>query len=72
MRSILLLRDRGQVPCAQVTRLIDGHLAEIDERLRELRRTRSTLRALAARAAGTDPAECAEAGVCTILESSVE
>ncbi|MFI6938988.1 heavy metal-responsive transcriptional regulator [Streptomyces sp. NPDC050418] len=67
IRSVMTLRDRGQAPCAEVTRLIDDHLAEIEERLRELRRTRSTLRALAVRAAETDPAECAEAGVCTIL-----
>ncbi|MER7174789.1 heavy metal-responsive transcriptional regulator [Streptomyces mesophilus] len=67
IRSLLTLRDSGQVPCAQVTRLIDEHLAEIEERLRELRRTRRTLRTLATRAAETDPAECAEAGVCTIL-----
>ncbi|NGO74546.1 heavy metal-responsive transcriptional regulator [Streptomyces sp. YC504] len=67
IRSLLTLLDSGQVPCAQVTRLIDEHLAEIEERLRELRQTRRTLRTLAARAATTDPAECAEAGVCTIL-----
>ncbi|MBC9718719.1 heavy metal-responsive transcriptional regulator [Streptomyces sp. TRM66268-LWL] len=67
IRSILTLRDSGQVPCAQVTHLITEHLADIEARLRELCRTRDTLRTLATRAAETDPSECAEAGTCTIL-----
>jgi hypothetical protein len=42
-------------------------LADIDRRLTELRQTRTALRALAERAAATDPAECTDADICRIL-----
>ncbi|WP_461059373.1 MerR family DNA-binding protein [Streptomyces pseudoechinosporeus] len=57
----------GPPPCTHVTALIDQHLADIDRRLTELRQTRTTLRALAGRAATTDPAECTDADICRIL-----
>ncbi|MER6099968.1 MerR family DNA-binding protein [Streptomyces sp. NPDC001728] len=67
IRSVLVLRDCGQAPCGHVTDLIDQHLEEIDRRIAELRTTRTALRDLALRAAETDPATCAEDGICTIL-----
>jgi MerR family copper efflux transcriptional regulator len=68
IRSVLALRDAGASPCAHVTpALIDRHLADIDRRLAELRQTRTALRALAERAAATDPAECTDADICRIL-----
>ncbi|MET9953643.1 heavy metal-responsive transcriptional regulator [Streptomyces sp. NPDC006339] len=67
IRSVLVLRDTGQAPCARVTELIDQHLDEINRRLAELRATRTALRALAQRAAATDPDTCDEGDICTIL-----
>lgn len=67
IRSVLALRDSGESPCEHVTGLINQHLADIEQRLAELRKTRSTLRDLAQRAAQTDPAACGEDGICTIL-----
>ncbi|MEU9848185.1 heavy metal-responsive transcriptional regulator [Streptomyces sp. NPDC047985] len=67
IRSILALRDSGQAPCGHVTTLIDQHLADIERRLTELAKTRDALRGLARRAAATDPADCAEDDICTIL-----
>lgn len=67
IRSVLALRDAGASPCTHVTALIDQHLADIERRLAELRQTRTALRALAQRAAATDPAECADADICRIL-----
>ncbi|MET9375798.1 heavy metal-responsive transcriptional regulator [Streptomyces sp. NPDC002992] len=67
IRSVLALRDNGESPCQHVTSLISQHLVDIEQRLAELRKTRSALRDLAQRAAQTDPAACGEDGVCTIL-----
>ena len=37
IKEVLALRDRGECPCRYVAGLIERHLAEIDERMRELR-----------------------------------
>ncbi|MFF8378208.1 heavy metal-responsive transcriptional regulator [Streptomyces sp. NPDC015661] len=70
IRGILTLRDSGEAPCGHVAGLIDQHLAEIDRRMAELRKTRASLRDLAQRAAETDPVTCAEAGICNIFSAS--
>lgn len=67
IRSVLALRDSGESPCGHVTGLIGQHLADIEQRLAELRKTRSALRELAQRAARTDPTACGEDSICTIL-----
>lgn len=67
IRSVLALRDAGASPCAHVTALVDRHLEDIDQRLAELQATKAVLRALAARAAVIDPADCTDAEVCRIL-----
>lgn len=67
IRSVLALRDSGQAPCAQVGRLIDQHLADIEHRMAELREARAALRELARRAAVTDPDTCTDGDICTIL-----
>ncbi|MEU2146033.1 MULTISPECIES: heavy metal-responsive transcriptional regulator [Streptomyces albovinaceus subgroup] len=67
IRSVLVLRDSGQPPCAHVTALIDTHLEDIGRRLAELAKTRDALRHLARRAAATDPDACTEDAICTIL-----
>ncbi|MCX5345081.1 MerR family DNA-binding protein [Streptomyces atratus] len=67
MRSILALRDDGDAPRTHVTGLIHEHLDDIDRRMTELAATREALRALADRAATTDPASCDADDICTIL-----
>lgn len=37
IKEVLAFRDRGQRPCGYVGALIEQHLAEIDDRMRELR-----------------------------------
>ncbi|MER5688548.1 heavy metal-responsive transcriptional regulator [Streptomyces sp. NPDC002205] len=71
IRSVLALRDSGQAPCAQVSTLIDQHLADIEHRVTELREARAALRELACRAAVTDPDTCTDGDICTILTRSV-
>ncbi|GAA2619580.1 MerR family DNA-binding protein [Streptomyces vastus] len=65
--ATMALRDAGASPCAQVAALIERHLADIERHLAELRQTRTALRALAERAAATDPAECTDTDICRIL-----
>jgi DNA-binding transcriptional MerR regulator len=72
IRGILVLRDSGQAPCAHVNGLIEQHLAEIERRMAELRKTRTALRGLARRAAGTDPGACTDADICSIITGSAE
>ncbi|MGA5128222.1 heavy metal-responsive transcriptional regulator [Streptomyces olivoreticuli] len=67
IRGVLALRDSGEAPCAHVSDLIEQHLADIEQRLAELRKTRTALRDLARRAADTDPSTCTEADICSIL-----
>lgn len=69
IRSVLALRDSGEAPCAHVTELVEQHLADIERRMAELRKARSTLRVLAERAAATDPATCTEADICRIIDT---
>lgn len=69
IRSILRLRDSGKAPCSHVSELIDQHLADIEQRMAELRKTRTALRGLAERATSTDPSTCSEADICTIIGS---
>ena len=65
--NILHIRDGGQAPCQHVTALIAGHLVQVEQRLAELTRTRDALAELHARAVATEPADCAESQICSIL-----
>jgi MerR family transcriptional regulator, copper efflux regulator len=67
--GILRIRDGGQAPCEHVTALIAGHLAEVEERVTELTRTLEALAELHARAVATEPADCGESQICSILLS---
>ncbi|WP_028805478.1 MerR family DNA-binding protein [Streptomyces sp. 142MFCol3.1] len=67
IRSILRVRDSGQAPCGHVSELVQQHLADIEQRMAELRNTRTALRGLAERAASTDPSSCTEADICTVM-----
>lgn len=70
IRGILSIRDGGHAPCRHVTSLIGQHLAQVDERIAELTRTRAALTDLHDRAIATDPGGCAESDICSILTSS--
>lgn len=68
--TIVALRAEGQAPCVHVSELIDAHLADVEIRLRELRRLRTELRGLADRAAALDPADCGGDSICRIIVES--
>src|SRR6266700_3345691 len=63
---LAFIRD-AQAPCQHVTDLIDQHLAQVSQRLAELAQARDALRALKSRASATDPGDCPQDQVCSIL-----
>ena len=67
IRGILAVRDHGRPPCTHVTALLRRHLAETEQRLAELARTRATLGDLLATAQVTDSGACT-GSICTILD----
>jgi len=69
IRGVLAIRDSGQAPCQHVSVLIGEHLARVERRIAELTRTRDVLRDLQRLAAVTNPADCAESDICTILSA---
>lgn len=69
IREVLAFRDRGSPPCRYVAGLIERRLAEIDERMRELRALKQELGALRARMQTEGIAERAE-GFCHYIETA--
>lgn len=68
--DVLQVRDRGEAPCRHVTELIGNRIRGIEERIKDLRRLRKDLNALAETAANFDPAECSPESVCRILSAT--
>lgn len=71
IKAVLDLQRGGEQPCQLVSTILDKHLAEIDQKLADLRRLRDSLRtarqgATAAHRDGND------AFICQIIESSRE
>ncbi len=67
IRGIVDLRDHGHAPCAHVAQLVDGKLAEVRRRMRELAALQDELEQLQERARRFDPADCTDADICRIL-----
>lgn len=65
--SVIHLRDEGDAPCTHVQTLIEGKLADVRERRRELAALEAELEDLAARSRRLDPADCTGADICHIL-----
>lgn len=68
--SIVDLRDDGQLPCTHVSNLIDGKLADVRRRLRELALLETELEQLRERSQRLDPADCTDTEICHILAPS--
>lgn len=60
---VLELADTGERPCGRVESLVNGKVAEIDQRIEELQILRARLRSL-------DVSRDVEASVCPIIESA--
>lgn len=71
LKEVLGIRDRGEAPCRHVAQLIDTRIADIDQRIRDLRNLRQDLTALAETAGQFDPDECPPDGICRIITPTI-
>lgn len=69
IKDILDLQRCGEQPCHQVAGMLDAHIAEIDQKLSDLRRLRRSL-LIARRAATTARRGGQDAVVCQIIETA--
>lgn len=69
IKEIIAFRDRGQAPCRYVADVIDERLAEIDQRMRDLRALRTELIELRARMREQGTVE-RDGGYCHYIESA--
>lgn len=69
IREILAFRERGDRPCGFVLDVVRRELADLDERIAELQRTRAELGNLLARA---ETLPSGDARYCDLLEHRVE
>lgn len=66
--DVIVIRDEGDAPCVHVVALLDAKAAAITRQISELRRLQRELHRLRSRAADIDPADCAPATVCEVLQ----
>lgn len=67
IQLILELRDSGESTCDHVIASLEGHLAEVDQQMEDLRRTRRRLTAIVDRAKALDPADCDDLNRCQTI-----
>jgi DNA-binding transcriptional MerR regulator len=69
--EVLELHDGGAAPCGHVATLVEARLAQVEDRLREMRVIQSSLRSLRSRLADLDPQDCMDAQtVCVAIPAS--
>lgn len=67
IRTVIIVREDLDAPCAHVTALLDRHAAALDQRIAELEATRAEVRRLRERAATLNPATCSDEAVCHVI-----
>lgn len=67
IRAVLAVRDDGHPPCHHAADLVDERLGDVEQRLRELQQTYTSLRDLRRRLAELDPADCEPTEVCSAM-----
>ncbi len=67
IKSILVIRQDGEVPCEHVTALLVGKLEDVRARQRELALLETELQNLIDKSRDLDPADCTAGSVCQIL-----
>lgn len=65
--AVLAVRDSGEAPCAHIQGLVADRLADVERRLDELSRVRTSLLQLQQRVAALDPAECDASSICSAV-----
>lgn len=69
IRGIIDVRDDGHVPCAHVSKLLDGKLADVRRRVSELAILEIELEQLLDRSQRLDPADCSDSDICHIFSA---
>lgn len=70
IRSIVAMRDSGQIPCGHVLGLLRDRSEDIRATIRELRALQSELDRLVERSRGLDPGDCDPHRVCHLIGPS--
>lgn len=70
IRSIIDVRDAGDVPCGHVTALLQAKLDAVAARMRELETLASELKHLLERSLSLDPGDCTDTDICHILSEA--
>ena len=69
VRDVIAIREGNGPPCGHVTALLDRHLHDLQERIRELTAMRNEVRRLRQRADTLDPADCTDDDICHVIRS---
>ncbi len=70
IRSIIDVRDAGDVPCGHVTALLQAKLDAVAARMWELETLTSELKHLLKRSRVLDPGDCTDTDICHILSEA--
>lgn len=68
--SVLELKESGTTSCQHTRSLLERHIVEVEAQIERLRETRSTLLAMAERAASLDPSTCTDPNRCQVIAPS--
>lgn len=71
IRSLVELKTAGQTTCEHTIELLRRHLTDIDTQITQLDAARSSLAALAERAATLDHADCTDPHRCHVIAAGV-
>jgi len=72
VRQILVIHDRGEVPCGHVRQVLNTRLDEVRVQIAELVALEGHLQTLLDHAARTAPTDHDDSAVCWILESDLD
>jgi DNA-binding transcriptional MerR regulator len=67
IQTILDLRDEGETTCRHTIGMLESHLADVDDQLVELGRTRARLQDMIARARAMNPETCTDPNRCQTI-----
>ncbi len=68
--SVLELKEAGERSCAHTSSLLDRHLAQLDEQIALLKKSRTVLADLAMRSKALDPASCTDPNRCQVISAA--
>jgi len=68
--SVLEIKDSGGRSCEHTRALLEGHVADLDAQMEQLRVMRVEVSRLAERAAELDPSACTDPHRCQVLSAS--